>query len=128
MEFTKLMALLSECAQAGSPMVLYWDDGCIFKSKGSTGPYESDNSFEVEPEDESYREYYACMVGVAAVIAGAETPRGIEASGALRNGTLVEITDHDAPLKIEAEDGALLWSRDRDFGPWVRPSRDSGEE
>lgn len=64
MEYTKLMAVLNECHDKHTPMLIYWDDGCVFKSStDNTGSFESDNSFEAELEDENYQEFFACWVG-----------------------------------------------------------------
>ena len=125
MEYTKLMAVLDDCCDKHMPMIIHWDNGCAFKSSGNLGSYETDNG--LEPEEEGYVEYYGCWVRVAAVILPPCTSGADPACEQFRMGEGVEITDQNAPLKIEAEDGTLLWSRDRDFGPWVRPKPDGGE-
>ena len=129
MEYSKLMAALDGCFDDKTAIIIQWDDGCIIKSLENTGAFESDNCCEAEPGDENYREYYECGVRVDEIIAGADTPKGKLAAEALCSApdNYMEITDADAPLKIEAEDGTLFWHRDRDIGPWVRPEQETSE-
>ena len=125
MEYTKLMAVLAESCQKHRPMIIYWDNGCAFKNSGNLGPNETDNG--LEPEEEGYVEYYACWVRVAEVIIPPRTSSAAPTCEEFRVGEGVEISHLNAPLKIEAEDGTLLWSRERDSGPWVRPEKTDDE-
>lgn len=118
MEYTQLMAVLDDCCNRHIPMTIFWDNGCVFKSSGNLGSSETNNG--LEPEEKGYLEYYACWVKVGEIMASPQRLASNTVCGNFKVGEGVELSLLNQPLKIEAEDGTLLWSRDRDFGPWVR--------
>jgi len=109
MKYTELMSVLDDCCDKQTTIVIYMDNGCIFKSTGNTGVFETNNSYDIT--EEGYSEYYACAVGITEILQNPETDNFNPEFGELKAGNLIEISEFNEPLKIELEDHTIIWEK-----------------
>ena len=107
MEYTELMSVMNKCLKNNMPMLIYCVNGCVFKTDGNLGVFETDNGLEAD--DENYLEHYACIVRVAEIIKPPVKQGKNDSCADLAVGDGVEFSILNQPARIESLDGALLW-------------------
>ena len=99
---TEFMKNLSKYCNPNQTVILFFDDGFIFKSKKNTGVFESTNSLELE--DPNYIEFYDCAFEVSEIL---QFPLKINLE--IKQGDYFAISDYGEPKKIETEDKNVIW-------------------
>ena len=85
----------------GTILIIETGNGCSIKGSIDT-IYETDNG--IEPEESSYKEYYACVFKVF------EISNISDSCIDVRMGCLIEISMENPPKKLSLEDGKVIWS------------------
>lgn len=110
MEYTKLMAALDNCCKERITITVKWDNGCVFKSNGNTGSFESNNS--LDEGDVKYKEYFACLVHVSDIIRYPTQSYFELRYGELCVGKMLEVSEFNEPSEISYDGGIIIWKRD----------------
>ena len=101
----------------GHKIVIFWPDGEVFKCTVDT---ISESFNDLEMDDPGYFEYYMVTVKVEEIVS-MPPDKSLAFYGDVKVGSLLEVSLMREPLKIESEDGTLLWQRgDNDGWKLVR--------
>ena len=107
MKYTELMNVLSEANKDNKTVIIYFENGLVFKSCRNTGAFESSNCLEMD--DKEYLEYYACGVEITEILNFPQN--GIQDTLEVECGKLFEISELNEPLRIETEDKKVIWQK-----------------
>lgn len=86
----------------GTPLIIEWHDGGIVLGKIDT-IYETYNDLEFE--DPNYKEFYACAFSVSDIL------KHSKATKPFMIGDLMEISIQNPPIKIQLENGEVIWEQ-----------------
>jgi len=107
MQYTELMSVLSGTNENNQSIIIYFEDGLVFKSSRNTGAFESSNCLEMD--DEQYLEYYACGVEITEIL---ELPQSNNyEAGDVAVGKFIELSEINEPIRIETEDKEVIWEK-----------------
>ena len=107
MKHTELMRILSEANKDKRIILIYFENGLAFKSCRNTGIFESSNCLDIDSPE--YLEYYSCGVEITEIL---NLPLiGSQGSLEIDSGKLLEISELHEPLRIETEDGKVVWQK-----------------
>ena len=107
MKYTELMSVLSEANKDNQTIIIYFENGLVFKSCRNTGAFESSNCLEMD--DKEYLEYYACGVEITEIL---NLPQdGSQGTLEIECGKLLEVSELNEPIRIEAEGKGIIWQK-----------------
>jgi hypothetical protein len=105
-EYLELMYVFSN--NMGANMIISWSNGLKVKCNAFHGMNESDT----EPGDEDYiGEYYTAVKDVEVLHEGSDNSIELYNTGDIEMNTTIEINLFSVPVKIELEDGTVLWPK-----------------
>ena len=84
----------------GTLLIIEWINGCIMLGEIDT-IYETNN--ELEPENENYQEFYACLLYVKDIFSNSNEMNYFSI------GDFIEISMQNPPSKIMLEDRGVVW-------------------
>ena len=104
MEWTSLMSVLLDCCKSKPALLVFWENNLCLKA-GVTTTYESENGLDMDDAD--YLEYYAAAILILEIMSLPESE-----DFDYEVGELMEISILNEPIKIELEDGTVIWEKE----------------
>ena len=101
---TELMKELSKSCRPDQAVILFFEDGLVFKSNKNTGVFESTNCLELE--DPNFIEFYDCFFEISEILSSSS-----EMDSKIKQGNYFAISEHNEPIKIETEDKKVIWQK-----------------
>jgi hypothetical protein len=108
MEWTNMIKALNNYNR-NTNLMTYWENGAIIK--GVVDTISETCTCEIDEDDPNYLEYYLCAFEVAQIISPPSKDIRNPYFGELRIGSLIEVSELNEPIRIEAEGKGVIWQK-----------------
>ena len=108
MEWTKMIRALNNYDRKTN-LTTYWGNGAIIN--GIVDTISETCTCELEEDDPNYIEYYMCVFEITQVLSPPSKNICNPYLGELKVGSLIEVSELNEPIKIEAEGKGIIWQK-----------------